>query len=581
LDAVLKEQAFSASGLVDETAARKIGELAPIDFILTGTFTRLERSIVINLRFIDVVSGEVRGNISESLELTSDMAALFEDLQILPVVPPIIQSKDQVSPCDPKWTLIKKSMEDIGTPKKVDKLVESATAIPFEPPCGDIHYNVISLLTDHKKYQPRYSQFLLEILRKIDNPHADRRTGAIIKYLFIPGQLDDPAWNATFRVAGLSENFNAYLTVLLADDLRTEASRRLLQERIGIIMTEVDRKRIGRPVPVETGNTFEELLSTLQSNYIGSYVKTEDLRPLINCYQSFGSKYINKPTKKLLEILMAMYDSAKTGNDRELILEWVCERINQFPPSRDLEDILVPFINKLFESRKTALKTEPTGGIPARDLKRIASLSGKRIAETIPFIMGRDSRLDIIGFCLENDIKVPGIVPNLKTLERDLSSESYEAQSEAIRLMKHLGPAALPSEPAILKQLRRCVHKNDIDGQNKYLQHGLVGLLGTIQTRNPEAHRLLINQLMNIEPYIADEAVLALVNIGEPAAGALKAEFPKISEAYKQIRVIKVFQLRGKAAAKHLHWLKLILDSTKSPHVRDAAEDAIDAIAKS
>jgi hypothetical protein len=302
---------------------------------------------------------------------------------------------------------------------------------------------------------------------------------------------------------------------------------------------------------------------------------------LTNCYKTYGPKYIKEPNKKLLELLVTMYNEAEAGKDRERILEWFCERINQFPPSRDLEDILVTFMNKLIENRKTVWKTDPTGGIPAQDLKRMASLSGKRIAETIPFIIGRDYRLDITGFCLENGIVAPGIVPDLTSLERNLASESYEAQSDAIRLMKHLGPAALPSEPAILKQLRRSIHRNDMDGQNKYLQHDLVGLLGAMQTRNPEAHRLLINQLMSIESYIADEAILALASIGDPASGALKAEFPKISEAYIQIRVIKVFQLRGKAAAKHLPWLKSILDTTKSHYVRDAAEDAIDAIAKS
>jgi TolB-like protein len=566
LDAVLKEQALSASGVFDESEARKIGELAPIDYILTGTFTRLEQSIAVNLRFIDVVSGEVRGQLSEHLDLTADLAALFEDLQTRPV---------PTAPCEPKWGPVKALMEDIGTPAKLDRLVEAATAIPFEPPCGDIHYSVIALLSRYKQSPPRYSQFLLQTLQRLENPDGDDRDGAIIKYLLSPGQLDDPAWHATLRVAGLSKRFSGYLDALLADKLGTDASRRRLQERIGIILDQVEQKRLGRPVPLESGKTFLEVLGTLKSNFLGGFVKTKDLRPLLSCYQTYGPKYIQEPDKKLLEILAAMYDAAETGKDRERILDWLCERINQVPPSRELEDVLVGFLRKLFEGRKAG------AGIPARDLQRMADLCGQRIAETIPFILGRDYRLEVTAFCLEHGIKAPGIVPDLEALGRDLASADDTTQREAIRLLKALGPAALPLEPAVLKQLRRTESKGDWDGRNKYLQHDLLGLLGTLQTRNPEAHRLLFHQLLSLESYVADEAILALVSIGEPAATLLKSEFPGIEEAYKQMRVLKVFQLRGKAAALHLPWLKAILESTRSPHVRDAAEDAIDAIAKS
>lgn len=576
LDAVLKEQALSASGVFDESEARKIGELAPIDYILTGTFTRLDQAIAVNLRFIDVVSGEVRGNLSENLELTPDLAALFEEVRATQPATATPQQGPAPS-CEPRWAPVKALMEDIGTPAKVDRLVQAATAIPFEPPCGDIHYSVIALLTRYKQYPPAYGQFLLRTLQRIEAPDEDDRDGAIIKYLLVPGQLDDPAWNATLRVAGLSKRFYSYLDLLLTDELGTDASRRRLQERIGVILAQVDQKKLGRPVPVEPGRVYVEILGTLRSNHIGGFARTKDLRPLLSCYQAYGAKYAKEPDKKLLEVLAAMFEVAQ-GKDRERILGWFCERVNQFPPSRDLEEVLVSFMRQRFEGRKDALKTDPTGGIPAQDLQRMASLCGKRIAETIPFIIGREYRLDVTGFCLEHGIKAPGIVPDLEALGRDLASADDTTQREAIRLLRALGPGALPVEPAALKQLRRAGNGGD---QSKYLQHDLLGLLGAMRTRNPEAHRLLIQQLMSLESYVADEAILALAAIGEPAAAALKEEFPRIEQAYKQMRVLKVFQLRGRAAAPHLPWLKSILEGTKSPYVRDAAEDAIDAIGRS
>ena len=73
----------------------------------------------------------------------------------------------------------------------------------------------------------------------------------------------------------------------------------------------------------------------------------------------------------------------------------------------------------------------------------------------------------------------------------------------------------------------------------------------------------------------------ALAAVGAPAAGALKAEFPKIEESYKKVRVLKIFELRGKAAAGELPWLKSALESAPDKYVRNAAEDAVDAVSKS
>jgi hypothetical protein len=45
-----------------------------------------------------------------------------------------------------------------------------------------------------------------------------------------------------------------------------------------------------------------------------------------------------------------------------------------------------------------------------------------------------------------------------------------------------------------------------------------LNLLGTLRTRNPEAHRVLIRYLQDLESYVADAAVLALAAIGKATA---------------------------------------------------------------
>jgi len=79
LDAILHEQALAHNGLFNEEDVKKLGELAPIDYILTGTFTRLDKTITLNARFIDVVTGEVSISFSCNIAMTRDLDALFGD----------------------------------------------------------------------------------------------------------------------------------------------------------------------------------------------------------------------------------------------------------------------------------------------------------------------------------------------------------------------------------------------------------------------------------------------------------------------------------------------------------------------
>jgi hypothetical protein len=46
---------------------------------LTGTYTRLDKSITLNVRFIDVVTGEVSTSFSCEIPVFHDLETLFEN----------------------------------------------------------------------------------------------------------------------------------------------------------------------------------------------------------------------------------------------------------------------------------------------------------------------------------------------------------------------------------------------------------------------------------------------------------------------------------------------------------------------
>lgn len=566
LDAVLKEQALSASGLFDESEARKLGELAPIDDLITGSFTRLESAVSVNLRFIDVVTGEVRANLSETLALTPDLASLFEDRQARPATR---RRTEPVDPCAATWAPIQPLMQDIGTPDKLDRLVRAAMAVPFAPPCGSIHEKVMGLLGRYKQFPPAYTAFLVQTLQKQDAPDPDGRADAIIHYLARAGQLDDPAWRAALHVASGAQRFSSYLpTLLLADPEGSAASRARLQARIGIILDQAGQKRIGQPMPMEPARVFVDVLSALRSNFLGYTAR--DPRPLMACYRTYSAPYVREPSKRLLELLAGMYAAAETPADRGAVMDWFAAAVNRSAPSRDLEEVLVPFLHKLVDPPVQGQKADP--GAPAAR-NRLAQLCGARLAETIPFIVGRDDRLEVTGFCLEHGIRAPGQVPDLDALIRDLASADAVQSSEAVRLLRHMGTGARAALPAVLKRLRR----SETQG-GRSQGRDLFGLLGSMRTADSEAISVLLHGLQDQESFLADAAVEALAQIGEPAVPALKQAFPEFQEPYKQMRVLKVFQLRGPAAAAHRPWLRSVMAAARSPHVHDAAEDALDAL---
>ena len=578
LDAVLQEQKLSLSGLFNEQEARRIGELAPLDAILTGTFTRLEGCAVFNLRIIDVVTGEVRGNLSLGVALGPDLGSLFEDPQAprpLPTAPAPGQARAEED-CEPRWEPVRAALKDMGTKSKLDHLVEEAARIPFEGACGRIHFDVIGQLQRYKLAAPDYDAFLVRTLQGMDSPDEDDRAHTIARRLLAQGQLDEPGWKALARLAAHSRHSSYLMDSLLADTRGTEASRKVLQDRITRLLDQADQGKFGRPVPLAGPELFTQILGSLQHDFLGSYTSTRrDPRPLLEAWLAHGARYAADSDRRQLEILVALHDSCEPGPDQARVLGWIADRINAFTPSADLERTLVPFLEKLIQARA---KSQGAGGPAAGELKVLGARCGERIRATIPFIVGRDYTLDLQGFCLENGLEDGAVVPRLETLVQRLGGENGTERTEAIRLLGWMGPRALPAEPAALKLLLRSQRLGDSLSRDIYLQHDLVVLFGGMGTRNPETLQALAHHLDDLDSYVADVAVEALARLGEPAVPVLKAAFPRLEQPYKQMRVVKVFRLRGHGARAHLPWLKARLEEAKSPFVKGALEDAIETI---
>jgi len=573
LDAVLKEQALTASGLMDESEARKIGELAPIDYLLTGTFTRLEQSLAINARFLDVVSGEVVATLSENIELSPDLAGLFEDLQARPAATAPNATMPPKDPCEAKWAPFQALMDDIGTQDKVDRLVKAAMAIPFEGPCGKIHFAVVHHLVRYKQHSASYRAFLGAVLPTIQSPDEDERGGAVQHYLEAEPSLEDPEWKAFLGLMAKSKHPWSYLDLLLKDKEGSEASRELQLKRIGILLKEAEAKRLGRPVPLETGRLFTQILGRLKPSPYRE--KTKDLRPILGCYAKFGPSYGADNDKDLLNTLTGLYESAE-AKDRDQLLTWIGQRIAAFTPSRDLASTLQGFYEGLTKE-KGREKRPKVSEVPALpELRRLAELCGPKIAATLPEVINRETRIELQRFCLAHGIKGEGI-PAPDALLQQLGSEEVHERQEALRLLAALGPGAILAEAQVLKLLRRADVQSGWGGQMRYLQADLLDFVGVMRSRDPELINLLVRHLSSLESLLYEAASRSLARLGEPAVQALKAAYPTLEQHPKQ-EVAKTFGRMGAAAQAHLPWLRAQIDTAPNAYVKACLEDAIEAI---
>jgi len=145
LDLILGEHSLSLSGLIDADQAKKIGELAPLDAVLSGTFTKLANFIEINSRVVDVVTGEILLTYSAKVTLTNDLKSLFADRHI---------KQEEEDICALHEKRISYLLNDISTPEKVRALVKEAVKIPFEGKCAGIHFAIMRTFTRVPDRQP-------------------------------------------------------------------------------------------------------------------------------------------------------------------------------------------------------------------------------------------------------------------------------------------------------------------------------------------------------------------------------------------------------------------------------------------
>jgi len=249
MDAILKEHEFILTDLMKPAAALKIGQLAPIDALLSGTYTKLKSYIEVSARVIDVTSGEITMSYVGRIKVNKNMTVLFQQPMIISkpagnsttnTTPVQITINNQVNGntisvskskeelCKERIAEFRPKLNDLSSPEKIDAVVNDALKTPFDNLCGKLHYDVMYYFTRFKIDPKDYKNFLLHTLDTIAYPAGDDRAYEIVRYLSSDGIVDHVEWKSSFTALARVGNYSIshYINYLIAKTTNADAEQK-------------------------------------------------------------------------------------------------------------------------------------------------------------------------------------------------------------------------------------------------------------------------------------------------------------------------------------------------------------------
>ncbi len=591
LDAILKEQELELSDLMKPAAALKIGQLAPIDVILSGTYTKLKSYVDVSARLLDVSSGEVLMSFAGRIKVDKNLATLFIEPTnktspdnnpptqqgSSPAINVTINNTNSVneSPklsaadlCKIKVKEFRIKLNDLSTKEKIDAVVSEAMQTGFDNSCGLLHYDVMYTFSRYKIVDNNYQRFLLQTLDTIAYPTKDDRSMEIIRYLVNDDDLQENEWEAAFKSITRIGNYwlSNYLDYLLARSKNT--SLEISKMRIDAIFGMVNAGKFGLPLPISKETAYFEMMEGLKKN--------QALRQYV--YQKYSKDLVldDKQKATFFTELTSMYKEEESAARKSEIILWIADFINnqEYPKAAEqLYDFAWHFKLTSYEERNKEISIE----YPETDLKKLVNLSATRFstyAVSTPYPSQQEDRLN---FCVKYNIPVPGVIPTLQEADKILRGGSV---SEQLKLMKFLvlkEEVPLSLETTLVSFLS---HKS-LDEKSDLLkaQTLAIEVLGSMRTTNRTAIDFMIATLPNYGND-TEAAKDALVKIGKPAVHPLQMRLDKttIHDGGLQFQLITLLGKIGKDAAPATKSIERILSISTNKDVRYAAEAALQVI---
>ncbi len=584
LDAILKEHEFILTDMMKPAAALKIGQLAPIDALLSGTYTKLKSYTDISARLIDVASGEILVSYNGRIKMDKNLSALFAPV-VAAATNPALQgsspvqvgienktnapapSKEEI--CKERVKTFQSRLSDLSSKEKIDAVVQQAVMTPFDNSCGQIHYHVMYAFTRYKIEQAAYKQFVLRTLDTIAVPFADERAYEIVRFISEDGQVDDAEWQPAFHAVSRVGNYtlSKYLNYLLA---KPATDPKMLTSRVQAYFDLASAGDLGLPraVPYETA-FFEMLEAVRGNNALGQEV-----------YKTYSPKLQldDKGKSTLFSDLHALYKAEMDVRRKTVIMEWITDFVNanEYPKAHDqLYDLAWSFNL----TGNTLRNVEISKEYPEADLKFLAGKCAGRFAKYVMATPYPSQQEDRINFCVRHSIPVPGIIPTLDEAKQVLAGNNIDEQLRVMKLLVQMEDRPKPIAATIASLFgRRSLEER---GKLDEIQTMAITVLGNCRTADAKA----IAHMIEVLPHYGNDteaAKVALVKIGKPSVAPLTAKLDQTTEqdGGLQYQLVVLLGEIGPDAASSEKSIRRVLAQTRNSDIRYAAEAALQAIVR-
>jgi len=588
MDAILKEHEFILTDLMKPAAALKIGQLAPIDALLSGTYTKLKSYIEVSARIIDVTSGEITMSYVGRIKMNKNLSALFVPATIsnettntvtttttaTPVQITInnningtANTKSKEEMCKERVAAFRPLLNDLTAQDKIDAVVNEATKVPFDNLCGRLHYDVMYTFTRFKLDPPAYKSFLLSTLDTLRYPAGDERAYEIVRYLTHDNHVDEAEWKSSFTMLSKVGNYSIsnYINYLIAKSTNSESE---LKARIVTYFKTAAESKLGLPRPVSFETAFVEMMEGLKSN--------QPLRQYV--YETYSSRLTldDKLKSTLFSELSSMYREEITPSRKTELMNWLADFINNndYPKAHEqLYDFAWNFKMTYNEVQNQLIRKE----FPESDLRMLTRKCQAKFstyAMSSPYNSQKEDRID---FCVKYGIPVPGVIPTLDEAEAILKGSDLNEQLRVMKLLVLMDTPPKPLEPALIALLNKR-SLEDRSTMNNIQTHAIT-VLGNCGSSDAKA----IDYMISVLPHYGndtEEAKIALVKIGKPAVKPLIARLDKTTEqdGGLQYQLITLLGKIGRDATGAEKSIQRVLNSSRNNDVRYAAEAALQSI---
>lgn len=581
MDAILKEHEFILTDLMKPAAALKIGQLAPIDALLSGTYTKLKSYIEVSARIIDVSSGEITMSYVGRIKMNKNLSALFlqpnntttpanqttnnTEVQISFAGSAAAKSKEEI--CKERVAEFRPRLNDLSSPEKINAVVTAAVATPFDNQCGKLHYDVMYSFTRFKLDPAEYKTFLLHTLDTIRYPAGDERAYEIVRYLTSDSYTDENEWKSSFAALTRVGNYSisSYINYLIAKSTNSEEEQK---SRIAAYFKVASENKLGLPRPVPFEVAFVEMMEGLKSN--------QPLRQHV--YETYSSKLVTDDKLKatLFSELSSMYKEEPRPERKTDLVGWLATFVNanEYPKAHEqLYDFAWNFNLTYNEAQNEIIRKE----FPEADLRILAQRCHDRFsayALMTPYPSQKDDR---INFCVKYNIRIPGVIPTLEEADAILKGTNLQEQLRVMKLLVLMDTPPKKIETTIIGLLNK--RSLEDRGTMNEIQTLGIKVLGNCKTADVKA----IEYMISVLPHYGNDteaAMEALVKIGKPGVKPLIARLDKTTDqdGGLQFQLITLLGKIGKDAAGAEKSIQRVLSTARNNDVKYAAEAALQSI---